>query len=291
MKISERLARGMTFSFEVFPPKNDQTLEPLLETLERLTVFHPDFVSVTYGAGGTNKGRSLEICRAIVRRGAVPLAHLTAIGTGREELRAIVREYVDAGVENVLALRGDFPPGWEGTRGDFAHAGELTAFLRAEFGGLCIAVAGYPEKHLDAPSFASDIAYLRAKQDAGASFVTLQLCHDVEAYARYRDRLRRAGVHIPIIAGIMPALVREGIIKMTLANGCSIPADLAALLGAYARPDQAEDFKKAGMAYTAAQMHRFMAEGIDGLHIFTLNRWEAVSEIVRASGLRAHVMA
>ncbi|MDR2517172.1 MAG: methylenetetrahydrofolate reductase [Spirochaetaceae bacterium] len=290
MKISERLARGMTFSFEVFPPKNDQSLEPLLETLERLKVFRPDFVSVTYGAGGTNRGRSLEICRALVLGGTDPLAHLTAIGTGREEIRAIVKEYADAGVENILALRGDFPPGWEGTRGDFAHAGALTAFLRAEFGGLCIAVAGYPEKHLEAPAFESDIAHLRAKQDAGASFITLQLCHDVDAYVRYRDRIRRAGVRLPVIAGIMPVLAREGIIKMTLANGCSIPAELAAILGAYARPDQAEDLKKAGMAYTAAQMRRFIAEGIDGIHIFTLNRWEAVSEIVALSGLRAHVM-
>jgi methylenetetrahydrofolate reductase (NADPH) len=284
---STQLARGMTFSFEVFPPKNEQSLEPLLETLEKLGRFKPDFISCTYGAGGSNKGRSLEICGAIKARGLEPFAHITAIGTSREEIRGIIREYIAAGVENVLALRGDFPAGWEGTRGDFAHADTLTAFLREEFPALCIAGAGYPEKHIAAASFEEDIAHLRSKQDRGASFITLQLCHDVEAFARWRDRIRRAGVHIPVIVGLMPVLSRDGIIRMTLANGCSIPAELAALLGRYAAPEQAADFKKAGIEYTVRQMHRYVAEGVGGLHIFTLNRWEAVAEIVELSGLRS----
>jgi methylenetetrahydrofolate reductase (NADPH) len=215
-----------------------------------------------------------------------PLAHITAIGAGREELRGIVGEYTAAGVENFLALRGDFPPGWEGTRGGFAHADSLTAFLRESFPEICIAAAGYPEKHIAAPSFEADITFLRRKQDLGASFVTLQLCHDVAAFARWRDMIRRAGVRLPVIVGIMPVLARESIVKMTLANGCSIPPELAAILGKYAGPEQAEDFKKAGMEYTAAQMHRYAAEDAGGLHLFTLNRWEAASAIVEMSGLR-----
>jgi methylenetetrahydrofolate reductase (NADPH) len=276
----------MTFSFEVFPPKNEQPLEPLLETLKNLSRFRPDFISCTYGSGGTNKGRSLEICGAIKARGIEPLAHITAIGTTREEISAIVREYTAVGVENVLALRGDFPAGWEGTRGDFAHADTLTAFLRDEFPALCLAGGGYPEKHITAASFEEDIAHLRSKQDRGASFITLQLCHDVEAFARWRDRIQHAGVHIPVIVGLMPVLLRDGIIRRTLANGCSIPAERAAILGRYARPEQVEDFKRAGMEYTVRQMHRYTTEGIRGLHIFTLNRWKSVSEIVEMSGLR-----
>jgi methylenetetrahydrofolate reductase (NADPH) len=292
MKISEALARGMAFSFEVFPPKDGQPLEPLLETLERLGRFGPDFISCPTGAGGTTRGRSLEICGAIKARGIEPLAHVTAIGTTREEIRGIIGEYVAAGVETVLALRGYFPAGWEGTRGDFAHADALTAFLREEFPDLCLAGAGYPEKHIAAASFEEDIAHLRSKQDRGASFITLQLCHDVEAFARWRDRIRRAGVYIPIIVGLMPVLQWDGIIRMTLANGCSIPAELAAILGKYpaggqyATPEQTADFRTAGVEYTVKQMHRFVAEGIGGLHIFTLNRWEAVLEIVELSGLR-----
>ncbi|MDR1908583.1 MAG: methylenetetrahydrofolate reductase [Spirochaetaceae bacterium] len=289
MKISEGLARGMTFSFEVFPPKNDQSLSPLLETLDRLGRFGPDFISCTYGAGGTNQGRSLEICAAIRERGITPLAHLTAIGASRSGLRSTVGAYAAAGVENVLALRGDFPAGWTGTRGDFAHADAMTAFLREEFPALCLAAAGYPEKHIAASFFEEDLAYLRSKQDRGASFVMLQLCHDVEAYAAYRDRVRRAGVSIPLVAGLMPVLRRDAIIRMTLSNGCSIPAELAAILGRYAQPEQEEDFSKAGMEYTVRQMHRFIACGVEGLHLFTLNRWEAVSQIVEMSGLRIQV--
>jgi methylenetetrahydrofolate reductase (NADPH) len=285
MKISENLARGMTFSFEVYPPKNEQPMESVMETLENLSRFRPDFVSCTYGSGGTNKGRSLEICKAIKARGLEPLAHITAIGTAREEIGAIIGEYTAAGVENVLALRGDFPDGWEGTRGEFAHADSLIAFLRDEFPALCLAGAGYPEKHLAAASFEEDIAHLRSKQDKGASFITLQLCHDVESFARWRDRIQRAGVHIPVIVGLMPVLAREGIIRMTLANGCSIPAELAAIIGRYARPEQAEDFRRAGIEFTVRQMHRYATERAGGLHIFTLNRWKSVSEIVKMSGL------
>jgi methylenetetrahydrofolate reductase (NADPH) len=277
----------MTFSFEVYPPKNEQPMEPLLETLENLSRFRPDFISCTYGSGGTNKGRSLEICRAIKARGIEPLAHITAIGTAREETGAIIRDYTAAGVENVLALRGDFPAGWEGTRGDFAHADTLIAFLRDEFPALCLAGAGYPEKHMAVASFEEDIAHLRSKQDRGASFITLQLCHDVESFARWRDRIQKAGVHVPVVVGLMPVLARDGITKMTLANGCSIPSELAAIMGKYAQPEQAEDFRQAGMEYTVRQIHRYVTEGIGGLHIFTLNRWKSVSELVEMSGLRS----
>jgi methylenetetrahydrofolate reductase (NADPH) len=284
MRIDEILKERMTFSFEVFPPKEDKPLEPLLETLSRLYLFEPDFISCTYGAGGTNKGRSVEICAAVKKSGHEIVSHFTCIGNSREDIKKYIREYLALGLENFLVMRGDFPPGWEGTRGDFAHADELLAFLGAEFPGLCFAAAGYPEKHIAAASFDEDIAHLRSKQDRGARFIMTQLCHDVAAYERYIERIRRAGIHLPVVVGIMPALVRDPIIRMTVANGCSIPAELAVLLGKYDKDP--ESFKKAGMEYTVQQIHRFMAAGINGLHIYSLNKWEDVSEIVTASGIR-----
>jgi len=276
----------MTFSFEVFPPKADQSMDPLLRTLDKLYDFGPDFVSCTYGAGGTNKGRSLQICEAIKRSGHEPLTHFTCIGNSRDDVRAIIGDYASRGIENLLLLRGDFPPGQTGTNGDFAHADALITYVRETFPGLCIAAAGYPEKHILAPSFDADIAHLRAKQDNGAGFIMLQLCHDLAAYEAFVRRVRRAEITLPIVVGIMPVLSRDPIIRMTVSNGCSIPRELAAILGRYPGPESAADFTKAGIEYTVAQIHRFIAAGIDGLHIFTLNKWEAVTEILNASGIK-----
>jgi methylenetetrahydrofolate reductase (NADPH) len=284
MKITEILKKRMSFSFEVFPPKNDQPLEPLLDTLSKLYRFKPDFISCTYGAGGSNKGRSLEVCDAIKRSGHEVVAHFTCIGNSRADVKTFAAEYIALGVENFLVLRGDIPAGWDSTHGDFTHADELLAFISREFSGLHIGVAGYPEKHIDAPSFDVDIAHLRNKQNNGAQFIMLQLCHDLDAYQRYVERMCRAGIHLPIIVGLMPVLARDAIIRMTVSNGCSIPAELATILGKY--PNDADSFKKAGMEYTVKQIHRYIAAGIDGLHIYTINKWQSVSEILKASGVR-----
>lgn len=284
MKITEILKERMTFSFEVFPPKEDKPLEPLLETLSRLYRFDPDFISCTYGAGGTNKGRSVEICGLVKKSGHEIVSHFTCIGNSREDIKKYIAEYCALGVENFLVMRGDFPPGWEETHGDFEHADKLLAFLGAEFPGICMAAAGYPEKHIAAASFDEDIAHLRSKQDRGARFIMTQLCHDVEAYEKYVERIRRAGVWLPVVAGLMPVLARDPIIRMTVSNGCSIPAELAALLGKYEKDP--ESFKKAGKEYTVKQIHRFMAAGTNGLHIYSLNKWEDVSEIAAGSGIR-----
>jgi methylenetetrahydrofolate reductase (NADPH) len=287
MKIADLLMQKKTLSFEVFPPKEGKSLDPLLETLSRLYDLGPDFISCTYGAGGTNKGRSVEICARVKESGVEILTHMTCIGNTRGEIKNYIAEYRSFGVENVLALRGDLPRGWEGTGGDFGHGDDLVAFLQGEFPELCLAAAGYPEKHLDAPSFAEDVVHLRSKQDRGARFIITQLCHDVDAYSRYMERIRRAGVRIPVIAGIMPVLSREVILRITVSNGCSIPAELASLIGKYG--DDPESFKKAGMAYTAAQIRRYLKEDLAGLHLYTLNKWEDIAGIVGAAGLGGRV--
>ena len=285
MKIIDILEKRMTFSFEVFPPKEDKPIEPLLETLARLYVFGPDFVSCTYGAGGTNKGRNVEICSAIKKGNkAEPVTHFTCIGNTRNDIVGALEEYTKLGIENILAMRGDLPAGWEGTRGDFSYADGLIAFIRQKFPHFCISAACYPEKHIEAPDFTSDIAHLRFKQDCGASFLMTQLCHDVNAYKRFVERIRAARVTLPVIVGVMPVLAKDPIIRMTLSNGCSIPGELAALIGKYG--EKPEDFKKAGKEYTVKQIHEYIDAGINGLHIYTLNKHEDVSDILLAAGIR-----
>ena len=180
MRIPEIMKNRMSVSFEVFPPKADKPLDPLLEVLDQLYDQEPDFISCTYGAGGTNAGRHMEICQAIQKSGkTLPLSHFTCILNKKEDIRRQMDACLSLGIDNVLALRGDIPQGMNGTGGDFVHASELISFLRKEYGDkFVIAMAGAPEKHIEAETFAQDIAHLRMKQDAGADFLMTQLCYD-----------------------------------------------------------------------------------------------------------------
>ncbi|MDR1778884.1 MAG: methylenetetrahydrofolate reductase [Clostridiales Family XIII bacterium] len=278
MKISETLEKRATLSFEVFPPKDDGSLAPLEETLRKLAGYKPDFVSITYGAGGTNVGRSVDVCRMALGMGHAVMPHFTCIGNTRDGIASFIGPYLDLGIENLLLLRGDLPEGWTGTRGDFTHASELIAFFEESYPGLCLAAAAYPEVHIESQTAEEDVRYLRLKQDLGASFFLTQLCHDVTAYERFRERLAAAGVTIPVVIGLMPILSRAGTIRMSLSNGVSIPADLAAICGRYEKDE--ESFRKAGMEFTVGLIERYIAAGIDGLHLYTLNRHEDVSTIL-----------
>jgi methylenetetrahydrofolate reductase (NADPH) len=285
MKIASLLKARMSFSFEVFPPKTDTGMANLREAVDHFYAFKPDFISCTYGAGGTNAGRHLEVCRLLKDDGMTEvMPHFTCIGNTREQITGAVKEYESLHMENILAMRGDLPAGWEGTNGDFSNADGLIKYIKNEFPDFCIAAACYPEKHITAPSFAADIAHLRSKQDNGAEFLMSQLCHDVDAFFAFVNRIDQAGVTIPVVIGIMPVLDKDAIIRMTLSNGCSIPAELAAIIGKYG--DKPEEFKKAGLAYTVEQIYRFMEAGIAGLHIYTLNKWQDVETIMNESGIR-----
>ncbi|MEG0291614.1 MAG: methylenetetrahydrofolate reductase [Anaerovoracaceae bacterium] len=284
MKVSELLKQKMTFSFEVFPPKDDVSTEPLFETLEELYKYEPDFISVTYGAGGTNIGRSEEVCKKILESKTNLMTHFTCIGNTKEDVKRNIQKYVDLGTKNVLALRGDLPPGWEGTRGDFAHGDRLIKEIKKDFEDLCIGAACYPEKHITADSMEADIAHLRSKQDNGAEFLMCQLCYDIEAYERFVEKVRKAGVKIPIIVGVMPVLYKNGLIRMTTLNGCSIPAQVSSIIGKYG--EDSEDFKKAGKEYTKELIYKYMNLGIDGLHLYSLNKYKDLAEIIKESGIR-----
>lgn len=285
MSVLTIMEKKMSFSFEVFPPKAEQPLEPLLETMEHLYTFQPDFISCTYGAGGTNAGRNAEICQAIKESGkTIPVTHFTCIGNSKEKIRKELEHYLQIGVDHILALRGDFPKGWEGTRGDFHYANELVDYIRTHFPDFTIAVAGNPEKHFEAESFDADIAHLRIKQDAGAHFIMTQLCHDVDQYQWWVERIRTAGIYLPIVVGIMPVLQKDPTIRMAVSNGSAVPRDLAEVIGRYG--DNPEDFKKAGKEFTVNQIYQFMNAGIDGLHIYSLNKWQDVTDILLAAGIR-----
>lgn len=285
MALDKLFGGEMSLSFEVFPPKEDRPLEPLLATLESLYAFKPDFISCTYGAGGTNKGRSLEICEQISRAGrSEPLAHFTCVGNTREGIARELEGYRAAGVKSVLALRGDLPAGWEGTRGDFEHSSELMEYIRELDGGLTIGAACYPEKHIAAPSLEADIDALMLKQSAGASFAVSQLCYDPEAYARFIERARKNGFSLPVAIGVMPVLSRDGLLRMTLTNGCSIPAVLSEIIGRYG--DKPDEFKKAGREYTAALIDRFLKEDIAGIHLYTLNNRNDAAEVLELSSFK-----
>ena len=286
MKIIEKIQSGPTLSFEVFPPKQDKPLEPLIDTLQRLYTLNPDFISCTYGAMGSNKGRNLEVVSGIQQSGqSEALSHYTCVGNSRQDVKEALCEYTAAGIENLLALRGDFPKGVAQTNGDFSHANELISFIRRETDNFCIAAACYPEKHLLADSLERDIDALLQKQDAGASFFMTQLCYSVDNYLRFVDRARKRGVTIPIVAGVLPLLKRDGLVRMTLSNGCSIPAEVAALVGRYGENE--ESFRSAGHAFTVALVRRFLAEGVSGIHLYTLNRYEDVADVVYDADIRS----
>jgi len=286
MKVTDIMKKRMSFSFEVFPPKAEQSMEPLLDTLEHLYAYKPDFISCTYGAGGTNVGRNMEICKAIKESGkTIPVTHYTCIGNKKEKIREELETYLKMGVNHILALRGDFPKGWQETRGDFDHANELVEYIRTNFPEFCIAVAGNPEKHIQAGSLKEDIAHLRLKQDAGGDYIMTQLCYDVKNYQCWVEQIRKAGVTLPIDAGIMPVLSKDPTIRMTVSNGCSIPKELAEIIGKYG--DSPEDFKKAGKEYTVKLIYDYINMGIDGLHIYTLNKWQDVADIIKNAGIRS----
>lgn len=283
MHISEILKDKMSFSFEIFPPKEDQPLEPLQEVLTKLKSFNPDFISCTYGAGGTNRGRSLEICDSIKKMNIECLTNFTCIGNNKEDIIKYISEYESIGIENIMALRGDFPKGSDRTNGDFEHADALIAFLKQHFPKMETACACYPERHIKCASTEEDIAHLKIKQNNGAAFAISQLCFDVDEFSRWLSRIRRAGVTMPIVAGIMPVLTANGVKRMTMSNGCSVPKELSRILGKYEDPD---DFIKAGKEYTVNLLYKYINAGFNGMHIFTLNKYDDVADILKMSGIR-----
>ena len=284
MRIDQILAeRRPVFSFEFFPPKTDEGLVNLRETLAVLSDDAPDFVSVTYGALGSTRDSTIEIVKWIKQDlGIEAMAHFTCVGATVEELSSTLDDIRGAGIDNVLALRGDPPQGqaeWTKTEGGLEYSTELIDLIRGGY-DFAIGAACFPEVHLEAESPETDLRFAREKQDAGASFLITQLFFDNAFYFDFVERAREAGITVPIIPGIMPVTNYAQIKRMTEMCGASFPEQYEAELGA--RKDDPDATADLGVAYATLQCADLLARGAPGIHFYTLNRSPATRAILAA---------
>ncbi len=269
-----------TLSFEFFPPTDDIGFWDLYRTIESLKPLAPTYVSVTYGAGGSTRPKTINLVERIKSDiGIESMAHLTCLGATRLELGTVIDDLRQHGIENVLALRGD-PPQGQGTfvptEGGFAHANELVAFIRDRC-DMCIGAACYPEGHPEAPSPAQDLDYLKRKVDAGVDFLITQLFFDNDAFLSFRDRAVKSGIKVPIIAGIMPILSAKQVKRFTDMCGATIPPDLLRKIEAV--EDDVEAVRHIGMYHTTQQCLDLLGHDVAGVHFYTLNRSTATRAI------------
>ncbi|WP_125257529.1 methylenetetrahydrofolate reductase [NAD(P)H] [Brevundimonas fluminis] len=277
-------------SFEFFPPKTDEAEANLWRAISRLAPLKPEFVSVTYGAGGSTRERTHRtVTRILAETGLKPAAHLTCVEASRGEIDEVIAEYKAAGVRHIVALRGD-PPGTAGIGGayvpradGYANATELAAAI-SRVGGFEITVGAYPEKHPESPSIEHDVEVLKAKVDAGATRAISQFFFDMDAFLRFRDRVRAAGVEIPLIPGIMPVSNFTGLKRMSAACGASVPDWLAAHFDGL--DDDPETRKLLAASVAAETCARLQEEGFQDFHFYTLNRADLVYAICRVLGVR-----
>lgn len=266
--VSELFCGNQPLSFEIFPPRGDLTEVEARRVAGELAELDPAFISVTYSAGGSgNSGATTKVASLIQNELGVPsVAHLTCQGLTRDMLEEKIAEMRAAGIKNVLALRGDPRP--DAPQGDFAYAADVIPVLREA--GFCVGAAAYPEGHVTCTSLEDDIAHLREKQDAGAQFLVTQLFFDNEDFFRFRDLAARAGITAPITCGIMPFMSKNQVSRMIFMCGASLPSPIIRLLNRYEGDDEA--LRRAGIEYAAAQLRGLRDAGVDGLHVYTMNK-------------------
>ena len=281
MLIKDLLNQGTpSFSFEFFPPKTDEAFDTLMETIRELQKLHPTFVSVTYGAGGSTRRRTIDVvAKAKGELGQESMAHLTCVGSTEEEMRDVLDELRRQGIENVLPLRGDPPAGtdvFEKKPGGFGYANELVSFIKENY-DFCLGVAGYPEGHQEADDFDTDLANLKLKVDAGADFVITQMFFDNRFYFDFVVQARAIGIDVPLIPGIMPILNLGQIQRFTQMCGASIPEELLERLEAI--KEDAEAVRQCGVEHAAQQCRELLEGGAPGIHFYTLNRSTSTRDI------------
>jgi methylenetetrahydrofolate reductase (NADH) len=277
-----------TFSFEFFPPKEDAAADRLLKTISNLMPLGPSYVSVTYGAGGTTRDRTHDLVVRIKEQTNITVvSHLTCVGSSRDEMHGILEKYQEAGIQNILALRGD-PPKDETDfvhpADGFAYAADLVAYIKKHFPEMCVGVAGFPEGHPGTPNRLQEIDYLKEKVDAGADYIVTQLFFDNRDYYDYCERCELAGISVPNIAGIMPVASKSGLIRTAeLAAGAKIPARL---LKAVSRAENDEYVEKVGIHWATQQISDLLDNDVRGIQFFTLNSSLATLEIYKSLGVR-----
>ena len=286
--ISDLFAQGRPLrSLEFFPPRDDAGVETLRTVATSLKRIAPDFVSVTYGAGGTTRDRTAQVSALLKNElGFTVMPHLTCVGHSRTELGEIADRIHAGGFRNIMTLRGDPPKGsteFTVATDGLRHASELVALLKARHPGFCLGVAGYPEKHPEAPSLDADLDHLKRKVDAGAAFVTTQLFFDNALYFRFVDRCRAAGIAVPIVPGIMPVLSLKQIRRFTEMCGASLPAVLVKRLEVAA--EDADVVETIGLDWALTQIRGLLAQGAPGYHLYIMNR--AKGALALAAGLAA----
>jgi methylenetetrahydrofolate reductase (NADPH) len=287
-RIDEILRRGKpSISFEFFPPKTPDGMEALYRTVEDLRRCRPSFVSVTYGAGGSTRDKTLElVSRVQGTLGVTTMAHLTCVGSTRSEIREVLRRLEADGVRNVLALRGDPPNGdaeFRAVEGGFAHASELVAFIRDLGLNLCIGAACYPEGHVETRDLEADLGHLSKKVSCGVDFLVTQLFFDNQDYQAFVRRARSSGIEIPIIPGLMPVTNVGQTEKFTKMCGARVPRELDRRLRIVASDPSA--VVATGVQWTVDQCRDLLREGAPGLHFYTLNRSSATLAVHAALGL------
>ena len=286
MKISDIIATRKTgFSFEFFPPKNDKGFDDLYKAVERLKQLDPLFVSVTYGAGGGTRKKTIDITAKIKHEiGIESMAHMTCVGADREEIDRVLSEIRDKGIENILALRGDPPKGekvFTRREGGFGYANELVAFIHQRY-DFCIGVAGYPEGHPECPDLKVDMDNLKRKVDEGGEFIITQLFFDNNVFFDFVDRAVKAGIKVPIIPGIMPVLTLGQVQRIADMCGASIPHNLMKRLAALQDSDEATE--SYGITHATGQCEELIENGVPLIHLYTLNRSHATWEILKNLG-------
>ena len=281
MKIADILnSKKVSLSFEVFPPKKKEGLESIKNTAISLTRLKPDFISVTFGAGGTTKGYTAEIAEAIEENGTTSLAHLTCVRSTKEALEYTINDLKKRNIKNVLALRGDFPK--DAVTGEnvfpsgFVHASDLVKLLKDE--GMCVGGACYPEGHPESKSREADIEALKYKVDAGVDFLTTQMFFDNDMLYSFLYRLQSTGIHVPVLAGIMPITNANQVSRMVDLSNAYIPRKLLAICDRFR--DSPEAMMQAGIAYATDQIIDLISNGVRGIHIYTMNKPEIAQAII-----------
>lgn len=279
MKIRELFDKRTIFSLEVFPPKKTSSVEVIYKTLEELGDIHPDFISVTFGAGGSGNSRyALDIASKISENGIIPMLHLPCINFTKEEIDSALDEAKSRGIENILALRGDLNPDITPVK-QFSHASDLIPYIKTR-GDFDVAGACYPEGHPDSETLDEDIENLRKKVDSGADHLITQLFFDNEYFYNFRDKAVKAGINVPIEAGIMPVVNKNQIERMVTTCGASLPHKFVKIMQKYGQNPEA--MRDAGIAYAINQIVDLAASDVDGIHLYSMNNAYVARKISEA---------